>query len=148
MTREEAVRLIKSFAKSLSVETSGLNEKNFGGLSLGDAELYFEFHLPFFKDEPSLECSALIYKFHKEPDPRILEGFKAEEKAGTPTGGGEVDYEPENKGLFLSRSYKKVVDEAAFTEDMKKLVEASRQWGGEVLERVSTRVFHPEEAKR
>lgn len=144
MTREEAVRLIQSFAKTYGVETKGLNEKNFGGLSLPDSELYFEFRLPFFKEEPSLECSALIYRFHDAPSERLIEAFKEEAKAGTPTGGGEVDYEPENQGLFLSRTYKKAVDEATFAADMKQLTEASQRWGGEVLERVSAKVFPPQ----
>ena len=41
----------------------------------------------------------------RRPKPGIIEGFQAEEKSGTDTGGGTVDYETENKSLFLSRTY-------------------------------------------
>jgi hypothetical protein len=137
MTRQDAERLVQTLGRTFGVETA-LNPTGFGGISVGESSLYFEFD----EKAQTLECSALIYKFHDAPKPGIIEGFKAEEAAGTDTGGGKVDYEPENKGLFLSKTYSKTPDVAGFEKDMERLMEASRVWGDDVLDRVSTKVFH------
>ncbi len=142
MTREGAQRLVQAFMRAQgSLQSPGLNPEGFGGLSAGGAQLYFEWH----EDTQALECSALVYKFHEPPKPGVIETFQAEEKEGTDTGGGTVDYEPENRGLFLSRTYTQVPEERAFGKDMKRLMKASLKWGDEVLDRVASRVFHPEE---
>jgi hypothetical protein len=136
MTRDEAQRLLQVFMQSIGQPSEGLNPQGFGGAAIGDAQLYFEYH----SDKQQLETSALIYKFRDAPKPGVLEGFRAEEKAGTDTGGGAVDYEPENKSLFLSRIYSTMPADAAFREDMRRLTEASLKWGDEVMDRVATRV--------
>lgn len=138
MTRDDAQRLVLSFYRSVGqTQSPGLNPQGFGGVAIGDAQLYFEFR----STEGALECSALVYKFRDAPKPGVLEGFKAEEKAGTDTGGGAVDYEPENKSFFLSRTYSAPPAEPAFAEDMKRLMKASLVWSGEVMDRVASRVF-------
>ncbi|KFE66641.1 hypothetical protein DB31_8855 [Hyalangium minutum] len=142
MTREAAQRLVQIFVRpEANPQSPGLNAEGFGGLVMGGAQLYFEWH----EDTKALECSALVYKFHEPPKPGVIETFQAEEKEGTDTGGGTVDYEPENRGLYLSRTYTQVPEERAFTKDMKKLMKASLKWSDEVLDRVASRVFHPEE---
>ncbi|HSP81671.1 MAG TPA: type III secretion system chaperone [Myxococcaceae bacterium] len=137
MTREDAQRLVQTFMQAIEQPSEGLNPQGFGGAMLGEAQLYFEYH----SDNGELEASALIYKFREAPKPGILEGFRAEEKAGTDTGGGKVDFEPENKSLFLSRSYTTTPADTAFKQDMEHLVRASLVWGDEVLDRVASRVF-------
>ena len=141
MTRDQAVKILQAFFKSQNVESEGLNEKNLGGASIGDLQVYFEYQ----PEKAALKCSALIYSFRQAPKPGVLDGFKKEEQAGTDTGGGAVDYQPENKGLYLSRSYTEPVEDTVFLNDMAYLMSASRVWGGEVLERVASAVFHPEE---
>jgi hypothetical protein len=144
MTRDEAQRLVQSFMQAVEQPGEGLNPQGFGGAMVGDAQLYFEYH----DDTKALETSALIYKFRDAPKPGILEGFQAEEKAGTDTGGGTVDYEKENKSLFLSRTYTKVPQDAAFVADMRRLMDASLVWADSVVDRVASRVFHPKEAQK
>ena len=145
MTREAAQRLVQIFVRpEANPQSPGLNAEGFGGLVMGGAQLYFEWH----EDTKALECSALVYKFHEPPKPGVIETFQAEEKEGTDTGGGTVDYEPENRGLYLSRTYTQVPDERAFSKDMKKLMKASLTWSREVLDRVASRVFHPEELNK
>jgi hypothetical protein len=145
MTREAAQRLVQTFVRPHGpLQSPGLNAEGFGGISFGNGEIYFEWH----EDTKALECSALVYRFHEPPKPRVIETFQAEEKEGTDTGGGTVDYEPENRGLFLSRTYTQVPDERAFAKDMKRLMKASLKWGHEVLDRVASRVFHPEELEK
>lgn len=137
MTREEAQRLVQTFMMSVGQPSEGLNPQGFGGAVLGEAQLYFEYH----SDKQALEASALIYKFRDAPKPGVLEGFRAEEKAGTNTGGGTVDYETENKSLFLSRTYPTLPADAAFREDMDRLTKASLVWADEVMDRVASKVF-------
>lgn len=137
MTREEAQRLVQVFMQSIGQPSEGLNPQGFGGAVIGEAQLYFEYH----SGKQELEASALIYKFRDAPKPGVLEGFRAEEKSGTDTGGGAVDYEPENKSLFLSRTYARPPADAAFREDMQRLTQASLVWADEVMDRVASRVF-------
>jgi hypothetical protein len=145
MTREAAQRLAQTFVRPHGpLQSPGLNAEGFGGISMGGTELYFEWH----EDTKALECSALVYKFHEPPKPGVLETFQAEEKEGTDAGGGTVTYEPENRGLYLSRTYTQVPDERAFTKDMKRLMKASIKWSQEVVGRVASRVFHPEELEK
>ncbi len=138
MIREEAIVILKKFFMMQGVESEGLNENNVGGASIGDLAIYFEY-LP---EQEALKCSALIYKFREDPKEGIIDGFKEEEEFERfSTGGGFVDYQPENKGLFLSRVYEEYVEELDFVNDLEQLLGASRVWGNEVLERVSARVF-------
>lgn len=138
MKADEARRVVQEFMKSLGQTNSeGLNERGFGGAVVDLAQVYFEYRAW----EEDLKASALIYKFSKPPKPGIIEGFQEEEKKGTDTGGGKVDYEDANKGLYLSRSYTKAPTPEAFQKDMQQLMKASLVWGDEVLKRVSAKVF-------
>ena len=145
LSRESAQELVRWFVRTQGAGMSpGLNPQGFGGVMLGRAQVYFEFH----EDSKTLECSALIYRFKEPPKPGVIEGFEAEAREGTDAGGGTVDYERENRGLFLSREYTVVPEGAGFAKDMKRLAEASLVWGDEVLDRVASRVFHPEELEK
>ncbi len=138
MTRDEAQQLARAvLAAAGQPESVGLNPQGFGGVAVDNAQLYFEWH----EDKQELECSALVYKFRDNPKPGVIEGFEAEQKAGTDTGGGTVDFEPENKSLFLSRFYTQAPPQPVFVDDMKRLMKASLVWGGEVMDRVASRVF-------
>ena len=144
MTREQALRLVRTFLRGSGVDSPGLNRNNLGGAMVGEGQVYFEYH----PKAQALQCSALIYRFRDKPKPGVLEGFRQEERAKTAdTGGGRVEYEPENKGLYLSRTYTRTVDERAFRNDMQRLMAASLVWGDTVLDRVASKVFHPEELK-
>jgi hypothetical protein len=142
LTRESARRLVQGYlGEEGTAPSTGLNVQGFGGIDTGGTSLYFEWN----EEAQALECSALVYSFREPPKPGVIDGFRAEEREGTDAGGGTVDYEPENRGLFLSRTYKQMPGERAFAKDMRRLVKASVTWGDEVLERVASRVFHPEE---
>ena len=143
MTRQDAESLIEAWSQSHGINT-GLNPSGVGAVSVEGTGLYFEHD----EKAQTLKCSALVYRFREAPKPGVLDGFRAEEKAGTDTGGGKVDFEPENKSLFLSRTYHIIPDAETFDQDMRRLMEASQVWGDEVLDRVASKVFHPEELKK
>jgi hypothetical protein len=145
LTRESAQELVRWYVRSQgAVLSPGLNPQGFGGVAVGGAQVYFEYH----EDTKTLECSALVYRFNEPPKPGVVVGFEAEAREGTDTGGGTVDYERENRGLFLSRTYSEVPEGNAFAKDMSRLAKASVVWGSEVLDRVASRVFHPEELEQ
>ena len=140
MTRDEAIATVQAYFRSLGVNSPGLNEHNFGGASIRDGQIYFEYQ----PTEQVLKCSALIYKFQVEPKRGILEQFREEERT-TNTGGGVLDYETENRGLYLSRSYAETISDQQFARDLDQLIDAGRVWSEEVLDRVGSKIFHPEE---
>jgi hypothetical protein len=142
LTRESARRLVQGFLGEEGTPPSpGINAQGFGGLDTGGRSLYFEWN----EAAQALECSALVYRFREPPKPGVIDGFRAEEREGTDAGGGTVSYEPENRGLFLRRAYTRMPTERAFAKDMRRLMKASQKWGDEVLDRVASHVFHPEE---
>lgn len=144
LTPEAAAALVRWFERSLGVLSGpGLNEQGFGGVDVDGAQMFFEYH----PARRVLECSALVYRFNDPPRPGVVAGFEAEAAEGTDTGGGTVDYERENRGLFLSREYIVMPWGLCFARDMRRLAAASLVWRDEVLDRVASRVFHPEELK-
>lgn len=140
---DDADKLVRAFfraheqAQFPGEEPPALNAKGFGGAQLAEGEIFFEYH----PDERALECSALVYRFRSPPKPGVLDGFKAEAKSGTPTGGGELDFEPENGGLYLSRMYGDRVPNETFVEELNALLGASVTWAKDVLPRVANKVF-------
>ncbi len=137
MTTNEAQTLAQGFFSYYKTTSTGLNTNNFGAAAVGDALLYFEF-VP---QTGVLRCSALIYRFKKEPHLELLQGFANEAQNGTDAGGGEVDYQTENKGLFLTRVYGETLPLEQFIQQQQQLMLASLRWGGEVLDRVTDAVF-------
>src|SRR5262245_21922830 len=115
MTRDEAVEMVHAFFRGHGLQSPGLNEQNLGGASVGEFQIYFEY-------QPStqmLKCSALVYRFHDVPKPGVIEAFKAEEESGSAdSGGGKIDFERENKGLYLSRTYSERVPDEQFGQEL------------------------------
>ncbi|HKR13358.1 MAG TPA: type III secretion system chaperone [Pyrinomonadaceae bacterium] len=138
LNRDEAVRLIRGFFKSHGLDTPGLNESNLGGASLGDYQIYFEYQ----PANQTLQCSALVYRFRDEPKPGVIEGFEAEADGATAdAGGATLEYQRENKGLYLTRSYSHAVSDDEFANDLRRLMKASLVYGDQVLDRVAAKVF-------
>jgi hypothetical protein len=130
--------MLQAYFKSFGLDSPGLNENNLGGASTGEYQIYFEYQ----PAKHALKCSALVYKFHDEPKPGVLETIRAEQDLETSeTGGGVLDYEPENKGLYLSRTYTARVSDDVFADDLDKLMKASTVYGDQVLDRVASKVF-------
>ncbi|MDB5033392.1 MAG: hypothetical protein JWQ98_633 [Chlorobi bacterium] len=138
LTRERASAMVRSLFASYGVESPGLNANDLGAGTIGDAALYFEYG----PGEKSLICSALVYKFHDDPRPGVLDAFYAEEST-TSTGGGHLVYEDASKGLYLDRIYKSSRPDSTFRADMEELARAGVMWGNDVLPGVAEKVFHP-----
>jgi hypothetical protein len=138
ITRDEAVRMVQAYFKSQGLDSPGLNDNNLGGAMVGENLIYFEY-LPASR---ALKCSALIYKFHDDAKPGVIEGFKAEEqRMKTDAAGAELEYQPENKGLYLTRTYTEPISETEFARDLTTIMKASEVYGEQVLDRVADKVF-------
>ncbi|MBI4853816.1 MAG: hypothetical protein HY819_18635 [Acidobacteria bacterium] len=132
MNKEEIIILIQSFLKNCGIDSSpGLNKNNLGGVSFGDTQLYFEYR------EGVLACSALVYRFRKTPNPKVIAALKEEEKL-TDTGGGKVEFQPENQSVFLTKIYTDLPDLEEFQSNIEKLISASNNWNSQVMDRAFT----------
>lgn len=141
ITRDEAVRMVQAYFKAQGLDSPGLNDNNLGGAAVGENQIYFEY-LPASR---ALKCSALIYKFHDDPKPGVLAGFKDEEqRMTTNAAGATLEYQPENKGLYLSRTYTEPISETEFARDLTIIMKASEVYGEQVLDRVADKVFNPD----
>lgn len=128
--------MIRGFFKSHGLDSPGLNESNLGGASIGENQVYFEYQ----PANQELKCSALVYRFRDDPKPGVIEGFEAEAESAD-AGGGTLEYQRANKGLYLARSYSEAVSDQEFAEDLKRLMKASLVYGDQVLDRVAAKVF-------
>lgn len=79
--------------------------------------------------------------FAKLPRDGLIEAFHEEERRGTNTGGGSVEFLPENGGLYLGRTYTQRTEPARFIEETNKLGQAATYWAQEVFPAVATKVF-------
>jgi hypothetical protein len=140
MTRDEAVRMVQAFFQSHSLQSPGLNDQNLGGAAVGEFQIYFEYQ----PSNHTLKCSALVYRFHAAPKPGVLEAFKAAQSEFD-SGGGWIDFEPENKGLYLSRSYSQQVPHEQFAKELDSLMNAGKLYGDQVLDRVAAKASAADE---
>lgn len=139
MQKEEAINLIKAFFTSKDFPLNGFNSENNYFQAMIDEEIV-AFN---FRDE-ILTCSALIYEFQRPPKTKVLAEIETEadlEKRG------KIKYEEENRTLYISKEFAKVIEEEDFINKMNLLIDASKNWSNEVLDRVASKAFHPEELK-
>jgi hypothetical protein len=139
MTRREADTLMAELGKVWGFK-AGLDADGRASYAVETASISF-FYQPSTED---LECRALVYRFRAEPRPGLVEGYAAEEQAGTDCGGGHVEYQPSNKGLFLLRAYQEAPQVTVFSAELTKLMKASLKWVDEVVPRVAQHVLHPQ----
>jgi len=138
MQRDEAIASIQTFLASLDIQSIGLSDDNVGEAEWEDMQFYFEY----IEDTQKLHCSVFLYRFDKEPLPKVLEAVEIEEGAEyTPTGGGYVEYQKDNQCLLLTRQFGKVEADDTFAKILHKMVEAGRYWQDEGFRRVSKRAF-------
>ena len=137
MKKEEAINLIKAFFTSKEFPLNSFNsENNYFQAMVDDSIVAFNF-----RDE-MLICSSLIYEFQRPPKTKVLEEIEAEadlEKRG------KVKFEEENRTLYISKEFAEVIEEEDFINKMNLLIDASKNWSNEVLDRVASKAFHPEE---
>lgn len=156
MKQEEALKLVDEFlrahglsgsrteddAAAAAASDEGKGEDLFAG---GDPEIAFRY----IAETGVLKCYVLIYQFADDPKPGVVETCRSEAAApNTEMGGGELEYDSADRGLYLSRSYTDPVSVEQLSTDLFRLQEASVAWGEDVLGRVADQVFRPEEHGR
>jgi len=137
MTRDDAVKLVQAFFQAHGKTSRGLNDKGLGGILFGmpsgAAQVFFEHDA----EVGQLLCRAHLFTYRpQDPVEEELKAFREEEKSGTPMGGGRLEYLQENRGLFLTRTYRQAVAHQTFVAEVDKLAAASLNWRGEIFDRV------------
>jgi hypothetical protein len=94
-----------------------------------------------FRDE-ILTCSALIYEFQRPPKAKVLAEIEAEARLEKR---GKIKYEEENRTLYITTQFAETIEEEDFINKVNLLIDASKNWSNEVLDRVASKAFHPEE---
>ncbi len=140
MTKDEARRMVKAFRDFMGATGMWTSSGGgFGGLIFSTTETRGQ--MIFNYEGEALVCRAELDELRTDPKPGEIEAFREEEKAGAPTGGGQFEYTPADRGLYLTRIYREPVDSKTFINDMQKLAQAAIHWQDEVSERVYDRVF-------
>lgn len=142
MTRDEAASLVQAFFEAQGASSPDLTGKDAGGAMFGSAELFFQYQ----PEQKILKCLALIYRFRVEPKERVMDALKREELTkAAHAEDAELEYQPENRGLYLTREYQERVASEQFNEEIRRLAETSLAWADKVLDRLASQIFHPEE---
>lgn len=139
MDKKTAFNLIKVFLQTKEFPTENLEEENnYFQAMIDSAIVSFNYR----KEEEVLVCSSLIYQFSNAPQAKVLEVIEEEAKLETR---GAIKFQPENKTLYVSKTYEQAIDEITFISEIDSLIETSLEWSSEVLDRVASKAFHPEE---
>lgn len=137
MHQDEALKMVEEF-----IEAHGLGE---AATSSTEAEIEPEAEeagwqpdIAFKVDAESgeLKCWALIFQFSQALSAGFIAACLEEASRGADTGGGIVEYDPKDKGLYLTRSYTSRIGVAQLSADLQRLQDASEVWGEEVLDKV------------
>jgi hypothetical protein len=135
MTKDQATHLWQSLLESYGMTGSeGLNSEGVGGISVLGGEVYAEFT----PESSALDCSAFICPWPGKFDAdafRKLHGLAAPE-GEFDTAGGELNYQPENNGLFLTRRYRTAPPAIQFANEIDALMQASVKWDEDVVDLV------------
>jgi hypothetical protein len=132
MNREQAVQTWRSLVGYFDPDIpAGLNQEGLAGLSLAGRELYAEFQ----PEAKVLALHAVICRWPGQFDQHRLDSLQALTNSES-TGGGRLNYQPENGNLFLSRFYSEPPELPQFVEDAIALTAASAVWDERVVDRV------------
>lgn len=127
MTRDEAVRQVKTYLGDMGVDSPGLGADDWGGIELPEGSVLFEYQAA-----GTLRASALVYRFARPPSERLRAAL-VQAGAQADTGGGGVEFVGDGLSLCLSRTYATAVDPDLFQAQIEALYGASRDWEAEVL---------------
>ena len=70
MTRDEAVRQVKTYLGDMGVDSPGLGADDWGGIELPEGSVLFEYQAA-----GTLRASALVYRFARPPSERLRAAF-------------------------------------------------------------------------
>ena len=135
MTKEEAKQQLEAFFRKLGIKASFFDDKNFAKANIGEAVLGFEF----LEEKQILQTKALIFRFRRPPEPKILSAIYAEANEQN-SGGGEIYLDEEDLSLYLEKDFDEKLDDDIFYEQVNNLAQASLLWSGSILQQVAEKV--------
>ena len=140
MQQEDAVGIVRGFleAHGLNQDPSDLAEDQEDEETREwEPDITFQI-LP---EDGTLKCWALIHQFSEPPSDTLLQAGEAEAASHAPLGGGALEYDPEDQGLYLTRTYRDRVTLETLETDLRALQDASDLWAEEILDRVFDRAY-------
>jgi hypothetical protein len=139
MHQDEALAMVQEFLEAHGLDGSGADSAKDAAEAEAAAwqpEIAFQVDV----ERGELKCWALIFQFDRPLSDGFLAACHEEAGRGADTGGGAVEFDPEDRGLYLTRSYTSRIGVARLGADLQRLQKASEAWGEEVLDRVYDRV--------
>jgi hypothetical protein len=135
MHQDDALAMVEEFLKAHGLDESAASSTKAGS---EDEGAVWQPDIAFQVDPESgeLKCWALIFQFSRPTSAGFLAACLEEASKGADTGGGAVEYDPKDTGLYLTRTYTSRVGVAQLSADLQRLQEAGELWGDEVLDRV------------
>lgn len=135
MNKSEVILQLEAFFRKLGKQASFSETINFVKIQIGEAFVGFEF------DEKTnvLSCQALVYRFRRAPNDKVLQAVFAEENE-TNDGGGRVVFDAEELTLYLRRDFTEITDDEQFYNQINRIAVASLKWNSEILERAAEKV--------
>ncbi len=128
MTKEEATQQIEAFFRRLGEKASFFDEKTYVEARIGETVVGFEYD----ETEEILSAQALIYRFRKEPQDKVLDAVFGEETEAN-NGGGRVVFNSENFAFYLQKDFTEKIAEEVFFSQINELAQASLRWNSEIL---------------
>jgi predicted glycoside hydrolase/deacetylase ChbG (UPF0249 family) len=128
MNQSEASSQVENFFRRLGEKPSFFDEKNFVQARIGEALIGFEYD----EAEELLSSQALIYRFRKEPQDKVLDAVFNEESDDN-NGGGRVVFNSENFAFYLQKDFVERLDDTDFYNEINQLAQASLLWSSEIL---------------
>ncbi len=139
MKKQEAINLLKAFFNAKEIPIDELNEdNNYFQIQLETEIVAFNYRL----NEDAFTVSSLIYQFHDQPKPQVLNAIELEAEKEMYY---QIQYEPENKTLYVTKTYTTNVSEELFIKEVDEIISTSKKWSSETLDHIASKVFHPEE---
>lgn len=136
MKKSEAKQQLETFFRKSGKQVSVFEDANFAKAQFGEAFLGFEFD----EEANLLACRALIYRFRRTPQEKVLQAIYAEEN-GTNNGGGRIVFDGEELTIYLKRDFAELIGDEQFHSQINQLATASLKWNGEILQRAAEKVF-------
>lgn len=133
--RDETEKLLTDFFARFGKANFVFGQSNFVKANIGEAVIGFEYR----KDEQTLACHALVYRFRRQPRAAVLREITAAAKNGATTGTGDICFDPQKLTLSLVKIYREEIDSRLFARQMQQIAHASMIWSSTILERVAAK---------
>ncbi len=135
MKKDETEKLLADFFARFGKASFAFGQSNFVKANIGEAVIGFEYQ----KDEQTLTCRALIYRFRRQPRTEILRQITVAAENDRTTDAGDVSFDPQSLTLSLVKNYSRKINSRLFAAQMQQLAATSLIWSSTILGQVAAK---------